>query len=52
MVKTGLNNFIGYKNARQIRLLRILLPKVTPYKTDFDETKYMSFWVKDNDLLE
>ena len=25
---------------------------MTPYRKDFDETKYMSFLIKDNELLE
>ena len=46
-----LNNCITYKNARQIRHLCKLLQKVSQYKRDFDEPN-MSFWKKENDLLE
>ena len=28
------------------------LPKMSAYKKDFDETKYMSFLIKDDELLE
>ena len=28
------------------------LSKVTAYRKDFDETKYISFLIKDNELLE
>ena len=30
----------------------IMLPKVSAFKTYFDETKYMFFLVKDKELLE
>ena len=29
-----------------------MLPKITRYKKSFDETKCMSFFIKDNELLE
>ena len=29
-----------------------MLPKVSAYKRDFDEAKYMCFWIKFNELLE
>ena len=34
------------------RLLCIFLPKIRAYKRDFDEAKYMSFFIKDDELLE
>ena len=30
----------------------VFLPKITAYRKDFDETKYISFLIKDNELLE
>ena len=30
----------------------MLLPKTSAYRRDFDETKYMSFLIKDDELLE
>ena len=30
----------------------IFLPKMSAYRRDFDETKYMSFLIKDDELLE
>ena len=37
--------FIGYKGAKKIWPLYIFfLPKMSAYRKDFDETKYMSFW--------
>ena len=44
--------FIGYKDAKKTKLLCIFLPKMTVYRKDFDETKYISFLIKDNELLE
>ena len=32
--------------------LYIILPKMSAYRGDFDETKYMTFLIKDNELLE
>ena len=29
-----------------------MLPKISAYKRDFDETKYMSFFIKNEELLE
>lgn len=29
-----------------------MLPKLRAYRTDFDENKYMYFFIKDNELLE
>ena len=34
--------FIGYKDFYKIRDLCIFLPKISAYRRDFDETKYMS----------
>ena len=53
MVKKDLRKyFFGYKDAKIIRPLCIFLPKMSPYRKDFDETKYMSFLIKGNELLE
>ena len=43
---------IGYKDSKNIRPLYILLPKMTANRKDFDETKYISFLIKDDELLE
>ena len=50
--KKGFKYFFGYKDAKIIRPLCIFLPKMIPYRKDFDETKYMSFLIKGNELLE
>ena len=44
--------FIGYKDAKRIRPLCILFPKMSAYRRDFDTTKCMSFLIKDEKLLE
>ena len=49
--KKGFKYFIGYKDAKN-RPLYIFLPKLSAYRIDFDETKYMSFVIKDDELLE
>ena len=51
--KKGFKYFIGYENYyEEIMSLCILLPKLSGYKRHFDETKYMSFLIKNNELLE
>ena len=51
-MKKGFKFFIGYKDAKKIRPLCILLPKMSAYRKDFDETKSMSFSIKDDELLK
>ena len=43
---------IGYKDNKKIRPLCIFLPKMSAYRKDFDETKYMSFLIKHDELLQ
>ena len=49
--KSGFRYFISYKEVK-IRPLCIFLPKRSAYRRDFNETKYMFFFVKDDELLE
>ena len=49
--KKGFKYFIGYEDANKIRPLCIFLPKMSAYRRDFDETKYISFLIKDDELL-
>ena len=44
--KKSFKYFIGYKNAKKIRPLCMFLPKMSAYRRDFDETKYISFLIK------
>ena len=43
---------IGYKDAKKNKPLCIFLPKMTAYRKELDETKCISFLIKDNELLE
>ena len=50
--KKGIKYFIGYKDPKYIRPLCAFLPKKRSYRTDPDETKYISFLIKDDKLLK
>ena len=50
--KKGFKYFIGYKDGKKIRPLCIFLPNMSAYRKDFDESKYISFLIKDDELLE
>ena len=50
--KKGFEYFISYKDSKKIKPLCIFLKKMSAYRKDFDETKYVSFLIKDNKLLE
>ena len=45
-------SFIGYKDGKKVRPLCIMLPKISTYRRDLDETKYMAFLIKNDELLE
>ena len=47
-----LNISLATKNLKQIRPLCIYLPKKSAYRSDFDETRYMSFLIKNYKLIE
>ena len=44
--------FIGYKDTKKTRPLCTFLSKMSTHRKDFDETKYISFLVKDDKLLK
>ena len=46
--KKGFKYFMSYKDAKKIRPVCPLPPKMTAYRKDFDETKFMSFLIKDD----
>ena len=46
--KKGFKYFISYKEAKKIRPVCIFLIKVSAYRRYFDETKYVSFFIKDD----
>ena len=49
--KKGFKYFTDCKDAK-IKPLCIFLPKMIAYGRGFNETKHLSFWIKDNELLE
>ena len=50
--KKSFKYFIGYKDRKKNKPLCTFLQKMSAYRKDFDETKYMSFLIKDYKLLE
>ena len=46
MAKKYLKILLATKMLKKIRPLSIFLPKISGYRKDFDETKYISFLVK------
>ena len=51
-IKKGFKYFIDYEDGKTVRPLCVLLLKINACKGDSDETKYMSFLIKNNELLE
>ena len=41
--KKGFKYIISYKDSKKVKALCIFLPKISAYRKDFDETKYISF---------
>ena len=50
--KKGFKYFIGYKDDEKVKPLCIMLPKMSGYTKSFNETKYMSILIKEDELLE
>ena len=48
----GFKYFISYKDPKKFRALCIFLPKMRGYTRDFDQTKYISFLIKHDEVLE
>ena len=48
----SLKYFIGYKDSKKIRPLFKFLPEMGACRRDFDETKYISFLTKDDELIQ
>ena len=42
--KKGFKYYFGYKDAKKVRPLCVMLPKMSAYSRDFDEIKYMFFF--------
>ena len=52
MVKKDLNILMATKMLKKIKPLCIFLPKMSAYRKDFNETKYIYFLIKDDELLK
>ena len=52
MVKKGFKYFIGYKDARKLGPYMCFTQKMIAFRREFDQTNYMSFLIKDDELLE
>ena len=50
--KNGFKYSTGYKDGKKVKPLFVMLPKTSMYRTDFDETKYMFFFIKNDELIE
>ena len=48
--KNDLNTLLAKKIIKKTRPLYIFLPKMSAYGKDFDETKCISFLIKDDEL--
>ena len=44
--KNGLKFFIGFSDGKKVRPLCVMLLKISEYRRDFDEAKYLSFLIK------
>ena len=52
LVKKYFKYLIGYNDGKKVQLLSVMLPKISAYRRSFDETKFMSFLIENDDLLE
>ena len=50
--KKGIKYLFGTKMVKKVKSLCVMLPKISAYRRDFDETKYMSFLIKNEKLLD
>ena len=46
----GFKCFIGYKDDKRNQILMHIFQRMSAYRKDFDETKYISFLIKDDEL--
>ena len=44
--------FVGRRDNEDVKPLCIMFPKISGYTKSFSETKYMSFLIKDDELLK
>ena len=50
--KQDFRYFTGYKDDKKTRPLCIFFPKVSAYKTDFDETECIYFMIKEEKVFD
>ena len=50
--KKGSKYFIECKDDKNIRSLYTIIPKMSGYLKHFDKTKYISIFIKDDELLK
>ena len=50
--KNGFKHFIDYNNAEKYRPLWIFFPKMSTYRREFDKTKCVFFFIRNEKLLE
>ena len=51
-MEKAITKFDHIEIQKKNQSLLIFLPKMSAYRKDFDETKYVSFLIKDGKLLE
>ena len=51
MVKKSFKYYFGYKCNEKVKPLCIMLPKISGYRKSFNETRYISFLIKDDESL-
>ena len=52
MVKKGFKHFIEYEGGKKVETFMYNASKMNAYRRDFDETKCMSFLIRNDELLE
>ena len=52
MIKKDLSISLVMKMLKKIRPLCIFLPKMSAHRKDYNETKYVSFLIKDNEIFK
>ena len=50
--KNGLEYFIDYEDVKKVKVLCVMLPNMSAYRRYFEGTKYMSFLIKNDGLLQ
>ena len=50
--KKSIKCYVGYKDNKRVRPLCVMLQKISAYRKDFDEDKYMSLLIKNDEFLE